>query len=652
MTTASAVPVSEAMYDDVAQVVQSYHPDQEGSLAPALDAASDILGSSQSARQGRDDATGALGPIGDPPVQEQGDGAQLLATSVDSIIEPTDDPSPKSTGWEAFSRAAGSTVATDPRDVSNVGPPKAPLLNIQESADVVPIMRRPATRQNERPSGKAGEKALFGLLTEVDSIEELVASDFNAAWVPTKELRPIFEWAIRQYKMADGLYAPTALMFRETQAVGHGGKSMADLLAEYDIDLDEAPYETVEWVIEHLRGRYLIKKSGEFTKLMAEEMTSCSAGEVCGTFQKAVNRVYTFAQRPEYGGAGSNGRNLTLTPLSKVPMRATHWLWEGRIALGSLSLLAGREGIGKSTVAYTLAAQVTTGTMQGYYLGKPHGVIIAASEDSFSQTIVPRLMAAKADLTKVFRVDVQADGVVQGIDLPTDLTALEALVKKEDVALILIDPLTSRLSETLDTHKDSDVRQALEPIVSLAERSDCVALGIIHVNKSSGKDAGNLIMGSRAFNAVARSVMMAIVSPEEPGLYLLAMSKNNLGRMDLDALTYRIEGECVGKDANDDEVWTGRIEWVGLDPRHISDLIEASSQGTKKSALDEAIEWLEQYLTEHPGVSPKELEAAASLSGHRGSLRRAKEALEVETVRLPGSHPAQHEVRLPELEVA
>ena len=56
-------------------------------------------------------------------------------------------------------------------------------------------------------------------------------------------------------------------------------------------------------------------------------------------------------------------------------MRATHWLWqtpgpngelEDRLPLGSLGLLEGREGMGKSTVAYNLAAQITRGVLPGY----------------------------------------------------------------------------------------------------------------------------------------------------------------------------------------------------------------------------------------------------------------------------------------------
>ncbi len=111
-------------------------------------------------------------------------------------------------------------------------------------------------------------------------------------------------------------------------------------------------------------------------------------------------------------------------------MRPVHWLWEQRIALGTLALLGGREGIGKSTVGYTLAADVTPDACRAY-AGQPKSVIIAATEDSWEHTIVPRLIAAGADLDRVYRVDVTTvAGVETGVSLPRDLTALEDAVPK------------------------------------------------------------------------------------------------------------------------------------------------------------------------------------------------------------------------------
>jgi RecA-family ATPase len=191
-------------------------------------------------------------------------------------------------------------------------------------------------------------------------------------------------------------------------------------------------------------------------------------------------------------------RHIVLTPASAIQPRPVHWLWRERMPLGELTLLAGREGIGKSTVAYTLAAWITTGTMRGRYLGSPRAVLVAATEDSWEHTIVPRLMAAGANLDLIFRVDVvTSEGLDGMLTLPSDLIEMERVVAESGAALILLDPLMSRLDGRLDTHKDSEVRRALEPLTGFAKRAHVAVLGLIHVSKSSSTDPLTTILASR-----------------------------------------------------------------------------------------------------------------------------------------------------------
>ena len=130
-------------------------------------------------------------------------------------------------------------------------------------------------------------------------------------------------------------------------------------------------------------------------------------------------------------------RSVRLTRASDIAVRPVHWLWADRVALGTLALLGGREGIGKSTVAYQLAADLTQGRLDGVYLSEPRAVIVAATEDSWGHTIVPRLMAAGADLDRVYRVDVQTyAGFETGLSLPRDLTALGEAVGQQGLQLV------------------------------------------------------------------------------------------------------------------------------------------------------------------------------------------------------------------------
>jgi len=119
-------------------------------------------------------------------------------------------------------------------------------------------------------------------------------------------------------------------------------------------------------------------------------------------------------------------RSVVITSASRIRPARVRWLWQDRLAVGTLALLAGREGVGKSILAYWLVAVITRGVLPGEHHGQPKAVLVAASEDSWEHTIVPRLMAAGADLDLVYRVEViTSTNVHSEISMPQDLHDLE-----------------------------------------------------------------------------------------------------------------------------------------------------------------------------------------------------------------------------------
>jgi AAA domain len=327
-------------------------------------------------------------------------------------------------------------------------------------------------------------------------------------------------------------------------------------------------------------------------------------------------------------------RSVVITSASKIRPARVRWLWQDRLAVGTLALLAGREGVGKSILAYWLVAAITRGVLPGEHYGQPRAVMVAASEDSWEHTIVPRLIAAGADLDLVYRVEVVTSANVHSeISMPRDLHDLEQRAVEVGAVLLLLDPLMSRLSDRLDTHRDAEVRLALEPLAALANRAHLAVLGIIHHNKSGSTDPLQVVMGSRAFTAVARSVHTVILDPDdETGRRrLFGTPKNNLGRSDLPTFSFAIESFAIQTD-DGDLAWTGRLAWGAQSPASIHEAMErAGDSGDQKSAATEAEHWLEDYLTMKGGIDlSAKIKKAAYAAGHtERSLRTARKRLNI-----------------------
>ena len=328
-------------------------------------------------------------------------------------------------------------------------------------------------------------------------------------------------------------------------------------------------------------------------------------------------------------GGGSDaprGRHLAATPASSIRLRRVRWLWEGRWALGTITLVAGKQGLGKSTIVYDRVARITRGELEGEFFGLPKAALVAATEDSWEFTIAPRLIAAGADLNKVFKVDAVEDEIHTGLILPRDVFAVERLAVETDAAVLVLDPMTSRLDSGLDSHKDSETRRALEPLADVADRAALVVAGLMHLNKGGKADPMDSVMASTAFTAVARSVSIAMYDPddEEGRRKLFGTPKNNLGRSDLPTLAFVTTGYDV--ETEDGVTNVGRIEWIGEIEGSIADAMERAGQDPEtRTAIGDAAEWLRNHLTACGGQADSSaVRDAGRAEGHNArTLQRA-----------------------------
>jgi hypothetical protein len=329
---------------------------------------------------------------------------------------------------------------------------------------------------------------------------------------------------------------------------------------------------------------------------------------------------------------------------SEVTMRSVRWLWLGRFALGKLGILAGLPDEGKSMLFNYAAARVTRPDQNKWPNDEgvaPLGnVIILTGEDDVEDTVVPRLLAAGADLDRVEIVNMVRDRDEQGHDrermfsLADDLALLRRKIEEVgDVRVILIDPVTAYLGKagTVDAYRDSDVRAVLTPLVHLARELHIAIIAIMHFNKKV--DVTNALLrisNSLAFGGVARHVF-SVTDDEENGRKLLARAKNNIAaRSNNQTLAFHFETKEVGRDPDTGEEI--RAPFVVFEPGYVdvtaTEALSAVNANKSPAQCDQAKQFLTELLAGGAEVPADDVKEAGQAHGYSWrTIKRAKEAL-------------------------
>jgi putative DNA primase/helicase len=315
-----------------------------------------------------------------------------------------------------------------------------------------------------------------------------------------------------------------------------------------------------------------------------------------------------------------NGADLTPQPVS--------WLWRDWLALGKLHILAGAPGQGKTTIAIAMAATVTSGGRwpDGSQCERGHA-LIWSGEDDPADTLLPRLIAAGADKTRVHFVSgTRTDGELQPFDPATDMVQLaEQAERIGNVRLIIVDPVVSAV--TGDSHKNTEVRRALQPLVDLASTMGAALVGISHFSKGGqGQDPASRVVGSIAFTAVARVVLVAAKVKGDDGQdrRILARGKSNIGPDD-GGFEY-----CIAQVEALPGIQASRIEWGAAVEGSARELLTDPAEETEEgNAQDSAAAFLQEVLGDNV-VPVKSIETEAKEAGLAWrTIRRASDSLYV-----------------------
>ena len=334
---------------------------------------------------------------------------------------------------------------------------------------------------------------------------------------------------------------------------------------------------------------------------------------------------------------------LITTCAADVAPEPVEWLWEPYIALGTLCMLDGDPGIGKSLLMLQLAANISQGFPFPDQTGTPtvgtrtpHTVLIMTREDSLAKTIRPRLDASGADVSRVHISAnwLDAEGKEQAFTLK-HLPLLEAELQRLQPRLVVLDPIQSFFGD-IDMHRANQTRQLLDPLGALADKYNCAIVCVRHPAKS-GDGVGKALhrgLGSVDIIGAARTGLFIEQYPGDETQALMCQTKSNLGPKGRTQIFSKQEGVFA---------------WVR--PSRLTDEdLAGSGRGPNHRAFLEAVLWLEQRLEGGLAWNATDIEAEAeSQDVSSGLLKRAKKALKVVSTQIKGEAHAGWTWRLPPL---
>jgi len=325
-----------------------------------------------------------------------------------------------------------------------------------------------------------------------------------------------------------------------------------------------------------------------------------------------------------------------------IKAQKTEWLWYKFLPLKRLAVLAGNGSAGKSSLTLKMAATVSTGgAWPDNTFSKQGRILIWTAEDLIEETVIPRLAAMGADLSKVDIIRAAIDEHDNRVpfnpatDIPTITNMLDA---QSGVVLVIIDPLISTING--DLNQANITRSGLQSLVDLAQKSGACVIGITHFKKNSaGQYPPDRVLGSGAFTQLPRVVLGAVKS-EDGNERVLAVIKGNIGSESLNTIAYSIQGKAITIDGIEfSEQDCSEIVWGGLLPGTAQEIfnriesVDKFKDENPQGKIDLAKDWLKMQLANGAKVNTNELSERALAAGISATAyNKAKKELHVRSL--------------------
>lgn len=282
----------------------------------------------------------------------------------------------------------------------------------------------------------------------------------------------------------------------------------------------------------------------------------CSA---CGQWNTLVEEIVSAKKEREGTWASNNkGRPLPLSQIDSVkeqrlttPDQELNRVLGGGIVKGSVVLIAGEPGVGKSTLLLQLALQLS-----------PHTVLYVSGEESASQ-IKLRAQRLKAKNDQLY------------IAAETHLESVVNFFKKLEPSLIIIDSIQTIYTDVLESAPGSvsQVRESAGKLIRLAKETQTPIFIVGHITKEG------TIAGPKVLEHMVDTVL-GFEGDKHNSYRIIRTSKNRYGST-MELGIYEMQAAGLREVANPSEVFLS-----GTDDSFSGVTISATMEGMRPVLIE------------------------------------------------------------------
>lgn len=290
---------------------------------------------------------------------------------------------------------------------------------------------------------------------------------------------------------------------------------------------------------------------------------------------------------------------INLVNVSDIEKEYVEWLVPGYIPKGTITIIGGDGGLGKTSLWCNIASAISNGTpcvlQENNDVLCPYGeVVYFSGEDDTARVLRPRLEQNGANLDNIKTIPMDDDAFTS---LSIGGALIEGIIEARRPMLVIFDPI-QQFIKNADMSKRNDMRQIMTSLSKLGKKYGTTFILVMHTNKRDkiGSFRDKLSDSADLWD-IARSVLALGRNQNNENFITHEKSSYSIRQ---NAILYHVENGRIIRDSSETERMT-YVEFMGgkskadktdmrLQCKNVYlDLLSSEKQSVKKDLEDKLL---------------------------------------------------------------